>query len=60
MVLSNDKNVSKIALIPQWTYFLLVRNIRPFSHEKVVIMQSDACRCFYGPIYAKGLPLSVQ
>ena len=29
MVLSND-NVFKITLIPQRTYFLLVRNIRPF------------------------------
>ena len=44
--------------IPQWTYFLLVRKIRPFSHEKVVITQSDACRWFYGPIYAKWLPLN--
>ena len=44
-------------LIPQWTYFLLVRKIRPFLHEKVVIMQSDACRWFYAPIYAKWLLL---
>ena len=56
--LSND-NVFKIALIPQWTYFLLVRKIRPFSHEKVVITQSDACRWFYAPIYAKWLPLKI-
>ena len=42
MVLSNGSNVFKITLIPQWRYFLLVRKIRPFSHEKVVITQSDA------------------
>ena len=47
----------KITSIQQWTYFLLVRKIRPFSHEKVVIMQSDAYRRFYVPIYAKWLPL---
>ena len=48
----------QVILIPQWTYFLLVRKIRPFSHDKVVITQSDACRWFYAPIYAKGLSLS--
>ena len=57
MVLSNS-TVFKITLIPQWTYFLLVRKIRPFLHEKVVIAQSDACRWFYAPIYAKWLPLT--
>ena len=36
-----------------WTHFLLVRKIRPFSHEKVVITQFDACRWFYAPIYRK-------
>ena len=46
MVLSNG-NVFKISLIPQWTYFPLIRMIRPFSHEKVVIAQSNACRWFY-------------
>ena len=56
MILSNS-TVFKITLIPQWTYFLLVRKIRPFLHEKVVIAQSDACRWFYAPIYAKWLPL---
>ena len=53
MVLSNDNNVFKMALIPQWTYFLPVRKISPFSHEKNVITQSDAYRSFYAPIYAK-------
>ena len=57
MVLSNDK-VFKITLVPQWTYFLLVRKIRPFSPEKVVITQSDACRWFCAPVYAKWLPLN--
>ena len=52
IVLSNA-NVFKFTLIPQWTYFLLVRKIGPFSNEKVVITQSDACRLFYAPIYAK-------
>ena len=51
MVLSNG-NVFKITLIPQWTYSLLVRKIRSFSHEKVVIKESDACRWFYAAIYA--------
>ena len=58
MVLSNSNaNVLKFTLIPQWTYFLLVRKIRLFSHEKVVITQSDACCWFYAPIYADWLPL---
>ena len=43
MVLSIG-NVFKFTLIPQWTYFLLVRNIRSFSHEKVVISQFYAGR----------------
>ena len=43
MVLSNG-NVFNITLILQWTSFLLVRKIRPFSHDRVVITQSDACR----------------
>ena len=30
-----------------------------FSHEKVVITQSDACRWFYAPVYAKWLPLTL-
>ena len=34
------------------------RKIRPFSHEKVVVMQFDACRWFCYPIYAKWLPLN--
>ena len=58
MVLSNA-SVLKFTLIPQWTYFLLVRKIRSFSHEKVLITLSDACRWFYAPIYAKWLPLNV-
>ena len=59
MFLSNA-NVFKVILIPQWTYFLLVKGIRPFLHEKVVIMQSDGCRWFYTPIYGKWLPLTSQ
>ena len=43
MVLSNGK-LFEITLIPQWTDFLLVKKIRPFSHEKADIIQSDACR----------------
>ena len=57
MVLSNGK-LFEITLIPQWTDFLLVKKIRPFSHEKADIIQSDACRWFYAPIYAKWLPLT--
>ena len=57
MVLSNS-NFFKLTFIPQWTYFLLVRKIRLFSHEKVVITQSYACCWFYAPIYAKWLPLN--
>ena len=57
MVLSNG-NVFKIDFILKWSYFLLVRKMRTFSHEKVVIMQSDACRWFYAAIFAKWLPLS--
>ena len=59
MVLSNSNtNVFKFTLILQWAYFVLVRKIRLFSHEKVVITQSDACRWFYAPIYARWLPLN--
>ena len=50
MVLSNE-SVFKITLILQWTS--LVRKIKSFLPEKVVIMQSDACRSFHAPIYAK-------
>ena len=57
MVLSNG-NVFKITFIPQWTFFPLVRKMRPFLHEKVVITHFDACRWFYAPIYAKRLPLT--
>ena len=38
--------------------FLLIRKIRPFLLEKVVIMQSDICCWFYAPTYAKWLPLN--
>ena len=50
----------QFTLIPQWAYFLLVRKIRPFLHENVFIAQSDAYRWFYGPIFAKWLPLSIE
>ena len=59
MVLSNA-NVFKFTLIPQWTYFLLVRKIRPFLDEKLVIPQSEACCWFYALTYAKWLPLNMR
>ena len=57
MVLSNGK-LFEITLILPWTDFLLVKKIRPFSHEKADIIQSDVCRWFYAPIYAKWFPLT--
>ena len=57
MVPSNA-SVFKFTLISRWMYFLLVRNIRPFLHENVVIIQPDACRWFYALIYAKWFPLT--
>ena len=50
---------ANVTLIPQWTYFLLVRKISPFPHEKVDITQSGSCGWFYAPIYAKWLPLTI-
>ena len=57
MVLSNT-NAFRLTLIPQQTYFLLVRKIRPFSNGKVGITQPDACRWFLLPLYAQRLSLS--
>ena len=41
----------------QCTYYLLVWEITLISHGKVVVAQFGASRWFYGPIYAKWLPL---